>query len=188
MYPLGKSIWNFSPPLRKTSLAANQCYWIDWDCKLEVVRAHSPSWSSIACWDPEGREHVGNCAVSYEHEKLALFVLQGVPHSYHTRTHTHVTARSGGLMLFNRQGQALCSLRKVKKKKKDNSCFCIYALLSTDFASRAVHHPGPSASQMRPFLPADTMVANVANSPKSEFRNSTIFKMLLYLLERVFIF
>ena len=118
MYPLGKSIWNFSPPLRKTSLAANQCYWIEWDCKLEVVRAHSPSWSSIACWDPEGREHVGNCAVSYEHEKLALFVLQGVPHSHHTRTHTHVTARSGGLMLFNRQGQALCSLRKVKKKKR----------------------------------------------------------------------
>ena len=41
------------------------------------------------------------------------------PHTHtHTHSHTHVRARSGGLILFNRQGWALCSLRKVKKKKR----------------------------------------------------------------------
>ena len=105
----------------------------------------------------------------------------------HARTHMWQLGLVGWCCLTDR-GKLCAAWGRLKKKKKDNSCFCIYALLSTDFASRAVHHPGPSASQMRPFLPADTMVANVANSPKSEFHNSTIFKMLLYLLERVFIF
>lgn len=113
---------------------------------------------------------------------------RGPPLSPHIHTHTHMRARSGGLILFNRRGKLCAAWGRLKKKKKENSCCCIDVLLSTDFASRAVHHPGPSTSQMRPFLPANTMVANVSNSPKSEFHNSTIFKMLLYLLEKVFIF
>ena len=115
----------------------------------------------------------------------------------HTHTHTltpHFRAGSGGLVLFNREGWALCRLRKVKKwgrapahaLRRVIHVVAIDFSLSTDFTSRAAHHTGPRASQMRPFLLANTMVANVSNSPTSVLHNSTIFKMLLYLLETIF--
>ena len=120
-----------------------------------------------------------------------IHTTRGPPLSPHTHTHTHTHTWELGLVgwfCLTDRGELCAAWGRLKKKKKENSCCCIYVLLSTDFASRAVHHPGPSTSQMRPFLPPNTMVANVSNSPKSEFHNSTIFKMLLYLLERVFIF
>ena len=66
---------------------------------------------------------------------------RGPPLSPHIHTHTHMRARSGGLILFNRRGKLCAAWGRLKKKKKRR--IRVAALM---FCCPLILLPGPSTT------------------------------------------